>query len=98
MMSFQLLAVTARAVLVLLGKQLKDVASVKFLKGLEGVEVGFVKEEQVVAAVAQGMRIGEVAVPMMRCLHWDPRVVHLVVKGVPMVSMEETKERVGKMM
>ena len=39
----------------LLGKQLKDVAFVKFLKGLEGVEVGFVKEEQVVAAVAQRM-------------------------------------------
>ena len=97
-LSFRGLAVTARAVLVLLGKQLKDVASVKFLKGLEGVEVGFVKEEQVVAAVAQGMRIGEVAVPMMRCLRWDPRVVHLVVKGVPTVSMEETRERVGKIM
>ena len=35
---------------------------------------------------------------MMRCLCWDPRVVHLVVKGVPTVSMEETKERVEKVM
>ena len=33
---------------------------------------------------------------MVRCLHWDPRVVHLMVKAVPTVSVEETKNRVRK--
>ena len=35
---------------------------------------------------------------MARCLHWDPRVMHLVVKGVLIVSMEETKNRVGRVL
>ena len=96
--SFRGLAVTAKMVLGLLGEQLVDVASVKFLKGLEGVEIGFVEEKHLVEALAKGINVGEVAVPMMRCLHWDPRVVHLVVKGVPTVSVEETRSRVSEVM
>ena len=98
MVSFWGLAVMAKMVLGLLGKQLVDVASVKFLKGLEGVEVGFVEEKHLEEALAKRISVGEVAVPMSRCLRWDPRVVHLVVKGVPTVSVEETRGRVGEVM
>ena len=46
---------TARVVLVLLGRQLSEVALMKFLKGLEEVEVGFVKKEYMLVAVAKGV-------------------------------------------
>ena len=70
---------TARMALGLLVKEMSEVASVKFLKGMEGVEIGFVEEEGLLKAMSKGLQIGEVMVPMSRCLRWDPRVVQLLV-------------------
>src|ERR1700690_2883538 len=67
--SFRGLAVMAKMVLGLLGKQLVDVASVKFLKGLEGVEVGFVEEKYLVEALLRGITMGEVMVLILRYLY-----------------------------
>src|ERR1700690_2146615 len=67
--SFWGLAVMVKMVLGLLGEQLVDVASVKFLKGLEGVEVGFVERNHLLEALMKGIKVGEMAVPMMRCLY-----------------------------
>ena len=54
-LSFRGLAVIAKIVLILLGKQLSNIVLVKFLKDLEGVKVGFVKKEHIVVAVAKGV-------------------------------------------
>ena len=68
MVSFWGLAVMAKMVLGLLGKQLVDVASVKFLKGLEGVEVGFVEKKHLVEALSKRITVGKVVVLMSRYL------------------------------
>jgi hypothetical protein len=75
-----------------------EAASVKFLKGMEGVEVGFVEEVGLQKAMSRGLKVGEVMVPMSRCLRWDPRVVQLLVRNVPTAAEEETKERVAEVM
>jgi hypothetical protein len=95
---FRGLAVTARMVLGLLTKEMSEVASVKFLKGMEGVEIGFVEEEGLQKAMRKGLKVGEVMVPMSRCLRWDPRVVQLLVRNVPTASEEETKRRITEVM
>ena len=68
MVSFRGLAVIVKMVLGLLGKQLADVASVKFLKGLEGVEVGFVEKKYLVKALSKGITMGEMVVLISRYL------------------------------
>ena len=74
-MCFRGLAVTARMILGLVAQEAKGAASVKFLKGKEGVEVGFEEEDALLAAMEKWLMVGGVVVPMARCMRWDPRVV-----------------------
>ena len=69
------LGMTAKEVLQMVSTKVVGAEFLKFIPSAEAVEIGFVEEEKMVSALANGMMVKGIKVGMAQCLQWDPRVI-----------------------
>ena len=91
MANFVSLGLTARMALLLVAQQVEKAKVMQFVASAEAVEVSFVEEEEMIAAITKGMLVKGIEIPLVRCPRWDPRAWRLVIEGVPTWSRQETK-------
>jgi len=90
---FRGLKMTQLGMIAAVAKGVTKVEGLKFV-GAELVEVAFISEEDMLGAVEKGMQIGNVMLPVRRCLGMDEEVVVLEVLEMPIMDRKLTADSV----